>query len=459
MRKLSLNPPHSPFNKRGGFDSPPFAAAETSAVRKEPAQGSRHRGCPFLPVFLEKQKSGAGCGGAAQATLLCLLLFLTAVPALASDLRLGGYVKSLDLYTESPPQTDIPSGKISANRLRLDLSGTAAEGIDIELSAEDLLLYTDPAGLLPLPRDSVNRTVDLEKNWGEGSRFQNQLFVDRLNLRTERLGVEWTLGRQAIGFGRIALFSPLDVIAPFPPDALDTDVRPGVDALRGVRYFGRGGQIGGVAVAGDRGQNDSYLATFSLNVRGIDLLALAGSLRERPMAGFGLAGSLGGLGLKGEISGYGGRDVGKEGGDLHDTFAIGALETWYRFDSGLVLLSEYLYNGAGVDGPADYPQALAAAPFAEGLSFLLGRHYLLVGPSYEVHPLFKVNGLLIWNLEDDSFLLRPLLDCSLSDNLVLQLFWTFSEGRAPRQLFGLAVPRSEFGAGGGSGGLLLKLFF
>jgi hypothetical protein len=387
------------------------------------------------------------------------LLFLVVTPTQAKDLRLGGYVKSLDLYTESPPESDTPSGKISFNRLRLDLTGTAAEGIDIELSAENLLLYSDPAGLIPLPRASVNRRLDLEKNWNEGGRFQNQLFVDRLNLRTERFGVQWTLGRQAIGFGRIAIFSPLDVIAPFPPDALDTDVRPGVDALSGVRYFGLGGQLGGVAVLGSNSENNTYLATFSLNVRGIDLLALAGSLRHRPMAGFGLAGSLGGLGLKGEIAAYDGRDVGKAGGDRHGSFAIGAVEAWYRFNNGVVLLTEYLYNGVGTGEPEDYPKVLVAAPFREGLSFLAGRHYLLAGPSYEVHPLLKVNGLLIWNLEDDSFLLRPLLDFSLSDNLVLQAFWSFSEGRKPRQIFGLAGPRSEFGSAGDSGGLLLKYFF
>jgi hypothetical protein len=378
---------------------------------------------------------------------------------MAAELRPGGYLKSLDIHAEAPPASGLPGGEISANRLRLDLSGPAAAGVDIELSAENLLLYTDPAGLIPLPRASVNRRLDLEKNWSEGSHFQNQLFVDRLNLRLERFGFEWTLGRQAIGFGRIALFSPLDVIAPFPPDALDTDVRPGVDALRGVRYFGLGGQIGGVAVFGDGEDNNSYLATFSLNVRGVDLLALAGSLRERPMAGFGLAGSLGGLGLKGEIAAYDGKDVGETGGDRNGSFAIGAVETWYRFDNGLVLLTEYLYNGVGTSDPADYPQVLAAAPFAEGLSFLAGRHYLLAGPSYEVHPLLKVSGLLIWNLEDDSFLLRPLLDFSLSDNLVLQSFWSFSEGRKPRRVFGLAVPRSEFGSAGDNGGLLLKYFF
>jgi len=389
--------------------------------------------------------------------LVCLLL--SAVPALSADLQLGGHLKSLNIHLQSPPESGLSSGEVSSNRLRLDVKRRVVEGADIELSAENILLYTDPPGILLFSRSSVNRIVDLEKNWNEGGRFQDQLFVDRFNLRAEKYGAEWTLGRQAVGFGRIALFSPLDVIAPFPPDALDTDVRPGVDALRGVHYFGLGGQIGAIAVFGDGKENNSYLGAFSLNTGGIDLLAIAGSLREREMAGFGLAGSLGGLGLKGELSFYDGKDVGSAGGDLHDTFVIGAVETWYRFDNGLILLTEYLYNGTGVGNPEDYGEVIDSASFREGLSFLAGRHYLLTGPSYEVHPLLTVSGLLIWNLEDDSFFLRPLGEYSLSDNLILQAFWNFSEGREPKKVFGFPVLRSEFGSAGDSGGIFLKYFF
>jgi hypothetical protein len=397
----------------------------------------------FMPVFL----------------LSLAIIIAPTLSASATDLQLGGHLKSLNIHLQSPPRSGLSSGEVSSNRLRLDVKGSVFEDSNIELSAENILLYSDPPGLLPLFSASVNRTLDLEKNWNEGGRFQDQLFVDRFNLRIEKYGSEWTFGRQAVGFGRIAMFSPLDVIAPFPPDALDTDVRPGVDALRGVHYFGLGGQVGAIAVFGDEKENNSYLATFSLNTGGIDLIAIAGSLREREMGGFGLAGSLGGLGLKGEVTYYEGKEVGKAGGDLHDTFAIGAVETWYRFDNGLILLSEYLYNGAGAGDPEEYGEFLISAPLREGLSFLAGRHYLLAGPSYEVHPLLTVSGTLIWNLEDDSFFLRPLGEYSVSDNMVLQVFWSFSRGRKPKEVFGIPVPRSEFGSAGDSGGIFLKYFF
>jgi hypothetical protein len=85
----------------------------------------------------------------------------------------------------------------------------------------------------------------------------------------------------------------------------------------------------------------------------------------------------------------------------------------------------------------------------------------LAAPSYELHPLVTLNGLLIWNLEDDSWLLRPTLAINLADNLSLELFWTHPEGQSPSQR-GIPLPpafHSEFGNLGESAGFFLKWFF
>ena len=391
-----------------------------------------------------------------------LLQMATPAPAMGREgLRIGGFVKSLDLYQQKAPAGLAEGGRISSNRLRLDLSDSPSKTLKWAIALENRLIYTSPADLFPLSASRLNRRLGLQWNWRRRHKLADALTVDRLNLRWSSPALEATVGRQAIGFGRIALFSPLDVIAPFPPDALDTDVRPGVDALRAVHYFGLGGQVGGVAVFGDQPRHNSYLGTFSWNAGGVDLLLLGGSLRQRPMAGVGLAGSLGGWGAKGELSAYQGQHVGSPGGDLQKYFAISALEGWYRFANGLVLLSEYLYNGVGTAAPAQYPAVAASAPLTEGLSFLLGRHYLLLAPSFELHPLVKLEGLLIWNLLDGSFFLRPLIDLSLSDNLSLQLFWGIAAGKKPQYLTGppRLETRSEFGAVGSGGCCFLKYFF
>lgn len=391
----------------------------------------------------------------------CLAVLSLCLPTSRSEggePQLGGFLKSLNTLVEGAPGGLSRSGKFSSNRLRLD--GRASLGpVSLMASVENQLLYTDPPGLLSLPGGSPNRRLDLETEWNRDGRFADRLIMDRLNLRATFSGLDWTIGRQAIGFGRISLFSPLDIIAPFPPDALDTEVRPGVDALRLSRFVGVTGQISAVAVFGETGADNSYLAFAEGNRAGVDLLIIGGSLRRRGVIGGGLATQLAGMGIKGELSWYAGEDVGRAGGDLHDDFAIAGVEIDYRFENDLILFLQYLYNGAGVEEPQDYPAAAASAPFAEGLSFLLARHYFLAGPSYELHPLARIDGLLIWNLADGSWLLRPLLDISLSDNWVLQLFYNANSGTKPKRSLLGSLPRSEFGSLGDSAGLFIKYFF
>lgn len=390
----------------------------------------------------------------------CILFPCSASAALLSATELGGHLKTLNLYLDRLPDGSA-EGLFSSTSLRLDLTGRVADDYAFELSVEQQLLWSDPPGLAGLPGDSTNQAEAGEHSWNRDGRFESQLRLDRLNLRGQRYGIDWSIGRQAIGFGRISLFSPLDVIAPFPPDALDVDVRPGVDAIKITRFFGLGGQLGGVLVFGDQPRHNSYLFTFSENLNNLDLLLLTGSLRDRPMLGAGLAGEVGLLGLKGEVSWYRGTQVGTLQGDRRGDFAIAALEGWYRFSGGLVLIGEYLYNGVGSNDPAQYPLVATSAPSAEGLSFLLGRHYLLLGPAYELHPLVTASGLVLHNLQDHSSLIRPQMAISLSDNFQLDLFWAFTVGdkQGLDPITGLPQVRSEFGGSGDSGGLLLRWYF
>jgi hypothetical protein len=400
--------------------------------------------------------------------LFCFLLILTGIiftPFLSvaktlDDVAIHGSLKSTNLYIENFPSPD-QDGVLSADRLRLDLTGRLFNRYQLEFSLDQQLLWTSRTGVVALADDSLNRRFDLQKNWHENDKVSGQLQVDRLNVHGESGDFHWSFGRQTIGFGRISLFSPLDIIAPFPPDAIDIDVRPGVDAIRATRYFGMAGQFGVIAIFGAEKKSNSYLLTLGDNFKSIDLLALGGRLRGRSMVGVGLAGELGTVGIKAELSWYQGKDVDQPQGDLYDDFGIAAVEGWYRFDNGLVLLGEYLFNGVGSDDPSEYPLVATSAPITEGLSFLLARHYLLLGPSYQFHPLVTANGLLIYNIEDHSSLIRPQFVISLADNLQLDLFWAITAGQKSQlhPLTQLPVMRSEFGSAGNSGALLLRWYF
>jgi len=393
--------------------------------------------------------------------IFCHVIILAPVSALAEALQWSGFVKSLNVYVEEAPANLAPESWISSNRARLDVTWQPSETWRLETALDYQYLWSDPPGVHGLETIDYNRRLDMEKSWQHDKHGAGRLQVDRMNLQWQSGAVDTTIGRQAIGFGRILVFSPLDIIAPFAPDAIDTDIRSGVDALHTIFNYGIDGQVGAIAVWGEEAEFNSFLGTWSDNWSGLDLLMIGGELRGRKMIGAGLAGSLGTLGLKGEISVYDGKDTNEINGDLHNSFSIAAVEAWYRFANGLSLVTQYLYNGPGADDPADYPAALASAPLQEGLTYLLGRHYLIIAPAYEIHPLATLQGLIIYNIDDESALLRPTLDFSLADNLSLQLFWTWHSGESPEVVSSIlpALPRSEFGSFGDSGGAFIKWFF
>jgi hypothetical protein len=380
------------------------------------------------------------------------------------DIRVGGFLKSLNLYLQASPLGTYPSGFASYNQQRANITGKSWDRFSFEVAVENRLTLSQNQmpNLDSYGNSTACRYLDLEKELCNDSRSLDTLYADRLNISTQIRHIKLTAGRQAIGFGRIALLSPLDVISPFSPEAIDTEVRSGVDAIQAVRYFGLGGQLGAAVVLGDDNEHNAYLITFSHNIEGFDILAMAGSLQDRPMAGFGLATDIGGWGLKAEVSLYKGKDIDAPSGDLHDTFAVGAVEAWYRFENGLNFLAEYLYNGAGAKETAAYTDVLSSAFTRDGLNDLAGQHYLILGPAYNLHPLVQLEALVLWNLDDSSMLIRPLLDISLTDNLDLQTFYAFYSGREPvrNSDTGLTgTTRSEFGSSGDYGGLWLKFYF
>ncbi len=391
--------------------------------------------------------------------LCCAFCFLPAA-SIAEPIEWSGSLKALYLYGEESSSRQTPESHFSSSHARLEALWEPTQNWLFESAIDYQHIWLDPADDFILTDNMANRRVDLsmDSHRGETSRRTQ---VDRLSLRWQNGPLDITIGRQAVGFGRILIYSPLDVIAPFAPDAIDTDIRSGIDALQSTFHYGLDGQLRGIIVWSEKNRNNSYLGTWADNTEGLDVLLLGGRLRGRNVAGLGVAGDLGTLGLKGEIVLHQGKTVGEPGGDLYDHYSIGAVEAWYRFKNGISLVSQYLYNGAGASQPEAYPEVLLSAPFQEGLTHLLGRHYLIAAPAYELHPLVTIQGMTIYNLKDESLLCRPMLDLNLSDNISLQFFWTWNIGRPPKSagLSTLSVPQSEFGMRSNSGGAFFRWYF
>jgi len=89
----------------------------------------------------------------------------------------------------------------------------------------------------------------------------------------------------------------------------------------------------------------------------------------------------------------------------------------YSFTSRLYAFIEYHFNGAGTGNPEDYLNSASETAFTEGAVYLLARHYIAPGLSFEITPLIVFGSQLLLNMEDGSSLLSPSLEWSVSQNI------------------------------------------
>ncbi|MBN2646008.1 MAG: hypothetical protein JXR59_11125 [Desulfuromonadaceae bacterium] len=384
--------------------------------------------------------------------LLALLWTAFVVPGSAVADDLSGHLRLLAL-DQRTGDASVPSQSYGFSQCRcvwhhdLDSSGGLEAAGSVTLIRHNRFLADTEV--------SSSRIVDLTDRQEVDDQHTLLFDFDRLNLRFQMSQQEFCIGRQTAGFGRITLTSPLDLIAPFAPDALVSDIRPGIDALR-WQYFLPGNQsLQAMGVFGEKPADHSYLLSYEALGSSVDVLLVGGSLSGRPVCGYGVAGQWHGLGIKGEVCHYhrSPREQGRQ--DLHRHFTQAGVEVDGQLAQGLVLAVEYFYNGVGSRRPQDAPELWQSAFYQQQRGYLTGCHYLLGRLGYECHPLVQLGTLWIWNLDDRSLLLQPTLHASLADDLSLDFFVAIGWGHRSSS----AYPASEFGGRGPASALLVSCFF
>ena len=138
---------------------------------------------------------------------------------------------------------------------------------------------------------------------------------------------------------------------------------------------------------------------------------------------------------------HGGEDMPASVAEDHGKVVVGAD---HLFESSLYVNAEYFFNGAGEGG--DLAPALARV--AVGDTPNLGRHYLGLQASYEVHPLLTGQIAWIHSFTDRSDLLTPTARWSVADEAecVFGAILGFGERPGVDAVKGSARLESEFGA-------------
>jgi hypothetical protein len=267
-----------------------------------------------------------------------------------------------------------------------------------------------------------------------------------------------TVGRQPITIGRGKIWKPLDLFATFALTEVDTEYKPGADALRVDWTAAEQTTLSLIASAGvwnsAHNQEDELLTGSALALRGKQVLSfgevgfLAGLIRRDVVIGLDVVWDLGRFDIYGELALHALFDESltpaqPEREPIVPRVLLGAT---FKPTAKLTLSPEVFYNGFGEWDAGDYLGVGLSDRVAMGEMYNLGRVYVAGMALWEVHPLVTVNGGLIINPLDPSGLVSLGLNYSLASNMVLVAGAYIPAGRLPDlRAKPLPAPRSEFG--------------
>jgi hypothetical protein len=355
---------------------------------------------------------------------------------------------------------------------RLTAAGRPREGLSYEVHLVQALTYfsgprrrSGSGGITPLAGGKTRyRALDEASEWWSREDARALLWMDRFNVKVALAGMDITLGRQAVTFGKAHFWNPLDVYLPFDPNQFDRDYKAGVDALRvdiplgsfsGITLVGVPGReldAAGNYVEGDRTLDanwygSSLLGRYFTNVAGWDLAFQAGKIYGGYQFGGGVVGEIGGVEVRGEAALLRASEspplpMPLPGDVFEDTLTV-VFGLGRRFENSLILEAEYLYNAGGESRALN----TAASRLAWGAIRHLGKHLAGLLASYEFTPLLTGQFTSIYSLSDGSLQLQPTVTFSVSDNSELLAGLSLNFGRRPAwDTAGVADIRSEFGS-------------
>jgi hypothetical protein len=367
-----------------------------------------------------------------------------------------------DYRISGQTETSPPLGSVS-NKIGLSVSAAPFAWLSVHAAYRLVPTIQDPAlfgqsVFLAAAGTEEYRVIDFSSRLypAQGESVDSFAFfhnLDRLFVTVNLPFADVFIGRQAVAWGSAHVFNPTDFLAPYAFTELDTEERRGVDAVRLRIPLGPLDELdlGYAAGGGFAWDKSAAYARAKTNFWDTDLSVLAAGFRGNLMLGIDITRSLGGAGVWLDAAYVFPRLLNTESGGGEQTGYLGmALGLDYNFDFGLYMFIEYYFNSAGGLKPDDYPDISSGDAYQDGAVYLLGRHYLNLGFTYQLHPLVPVSALIMWNVADFSFMINLSADYNLAENVYLAAGVFLGLGAPPKKIpLGPGVyavlPASEFG--------------
>lgn len=383
-----------------------------------------------------------------------IVLALAAKPASAQSL-VTGYYQNVPLWSDTSSLSQ--GGFSDFNRIRLSTAPVFGR-FSVELAYEQVLTLRGNDTSSEVFIGGVpggGEWLDLQWTLDESKHVLWQHRFDRMRIGfkpSDKLQID--VGRQAVSWATALFLTPADPFSPFNPADPFREFRAGVDAARVRVYPGPLSEID-VVVRPTKtavGEELTALARGLTTLKGWELSGWAGSLYGDVSGAGGVSGSLRGWALRGEAVV---REVATGGAVFRGSFGVDRLFPIRGKD--LFLVVEVQHDGFGAGDASQYSRVLDSDPFRRGELQVLGRNEAVLQASYQLHPLFSLAGLALWNMSDGSGLVSPSFSYSASNEATITggLFVGIGEampsGNSP-------IP-SEYGAVPTTAYVSVSLFF
>jgi len=377
------------------------------------------------------------------------------LPVHAADLALSGHLKAFEMVGDATELAGVSQDAWATTVFAGRLAGSGRFGDHGRAELHPTLVLGQKLGSGWLSSGvgrEVPQAVDL--SFSEDSDDWSLLArVDWASVQIDVDGFRSTLGRQAISHGQGKLFTPLDLVTPFSPTTLDSEFKPGVDALRSELFLGDRFRFDATAVyLGDWDWKGSGLVGMATATIGASDVSLYGaSLYGDPVAGISFFAPVAAVGLYG--------DVGATFEDETQVRAVLGVDLRPTPTTGLS--AEIYHQTFGVDDSADGLLLMGEERYQRGDLWLTGHNYAGLTLAQELAPLWMLSGMVIANLGDPSALTSLNLAWSVTENSSLDLGVIKGLGEPPdtSAVFPDFGVRSEFGLVPWTGTLAARFYF
>ena len=346
---------------------------------------------------------------------LCVLALLTPQPATAQQPGPGDstpWLESRFVFTLSnltlkaaPDEygyldADNDTWEVNEQNARLQLTGRPASWLDwrvdyLNVKQNGTAPWASPLGfflaglglgLPPLEAQGGGAAQHRRESWrrwiekpGASQNLSWYHEVDQAYLRLALGPVEAVLGRQPIGWGSGRFWRPTDLFAPFSPHALDTEFKPGVDAVLLNAFPGDFSRLSAVYVAAPlpepAARGSSILRWRGPLAGESEASLLGGSLRGAQVGGLSLEGTLFDAGWRVESLGFRERQPGSAGSwDPVQHFTVLGMD--YGFAGGQVGAVEWYHHSQGATTTGEVNDVFLGGAYQQGRQPHLSRNVL-----------------------------------------------------------------------------------